>query len=346
WTLVSFFGALVLGVLMSRTASAQTCPHGTAPVTGTLEVADGSTHDPNEVPLVQAVAAAGVFLQERYGWGSQTFCLGGPPEGMHWVFRAFTSEYLNPAYVEGADCRSDPVTGDATCNGGFTIAVWAKMGNYLGTVTWLPEQLPGGGNVVEGTQFFFSCPVDGEGQYNCADRGDPRYTANNWGVPVGGDGYSEGRTDWKIAYCGPARISTARSSQPTEEDWDCWNEYVRPDIDSCPAAGEPISIVSGNVFVTQQDAVVAGVGTELHFSRTYNSTFRGSGYGVFGAGWHHAYEQRLTVGIGVITLRQPNGVPAYFADPDHDGRFDPSVPFNRLSWIQQQGDGTYRRSFR
>src|SRR5262249_23963119 len=80
---VIFFGALVLGVLMSRTASAQTCPHGTAPVTGTLEVADGSTHDPNEVPLVQAVAAAGVFLQERYGWGSQTFCLGGPPEGMH-----------------------------------------------------------------------------------------------------------------------------------------------------------------------------------------------------------------------------------------------------------------------
>jgi RHS repeat-associated protein len=47
----------------------------------------------------------------------------------------------------------------------------------------------------------------------------------------------------------------------------------------------------------------------------------------------------------VLQLWRGSGVPAYFLDDNNDGRYDPSVPFNRESWIVKQGNGSYIRYF-
>ena len=69
----------------------------------------------------------------------------------------------------------------------------------------------------------------------------------------------------------------------------------------CPAvAGEPINLTNGNVWITQQDYSLPGLGGGLSISRTWNSLWRGNdssiaNAGMFGDSWRSTYEEHLQV---------------------------------------------------
>ena len=115
--------------------------------------------------------------------------------------------------------------------------------------------------------------------------------------------------------------------------------------------GKPISVSSGNVFFDQGDASVTGLGTTVAFTRSYNSINRDPGMsGLFGPGWTHEYERALlfpTPGnAALLMLRRSDGTVVYFEDDNGDSRYDPSVPFNRESWIVRQPDSSFILYFR
>jgi RHS repeat-associated protein len=136
--------------------------------------------------------------------------------------------------------------------------------------------------------------------------------------------------------CGSAQPSN--STEPPEEPSES------PGPSSC--VGNPVSVVSGNMFFDQTDAKVLGLGG-LTFARSYNSANRAISSTLFGGGWFSTFEKRLEVqSSSLLKLRRGNGVAAYFADPEGDLRFDASLPLSRESWIVKQPDGTYVRHFR
>jgi RHS repeat-associated protein len=117
-----------------------------------------------------------------------------------------------------------------------------------------------------------------------------------------------------------------------------------PGPSSC--VGNPVSVVSGNMYFDQTDAKVLGLGG-LTFARSYNSANRAISSTLFGGGWFSTFEKRLEVqSSSLLKLRRGNGVAAYFSDPQGDLRFDATLPLSRESWIVKQPDGTYVRYFR
>jgi len=132
----------------------------------------------------------------------------------------------------------------------------------------------------------------------------------------------------------PSNMTEPKSEEPSES----------PGASSC--VGNPVSVVSGNMFFDQTDGKVLGLGG-LTFARSYNSANRAISSTLFGGGWFSSYEKRLEVqSSSLLKLRRGNGVAAYFSDPEGDLRFDASLPLSRESWIVKQPDGTYVRFFR
>ncbi len=68
---------------------------------------------------------------------------------------------------------------------------------------------------------------------------------------------------------------------------------------NCPdtTASNPISLVTGNTFVTQQDVRIPGLGGGLSLTRTWNSRLRYSmtNVGMFGPGWRSTYEEHIYI---------------------------------------------------
>jgi hypothetical protein len=92
--------------------------------------------------------------------------------------------------------------------------------------------------------------------------------------------------------------------------------------------GRPVNVATGNVYFDQTDATVPGVGSHgLGFARSYNSANVDPGrYGMFGPGWFHTYEKRISQSshqsnARVLLLRDSDGVPNYFNDADNDGTY-------------------------
>jgi RHS repeat-associated protein len=114
----------------------------------------------------------------------------------------------------------------------------------------------------------------------------------------------------------------------------------------CESTGKPISVTTGNVFLDQTDAAIAGLRRTIVFQRSYNSAQarRGRG-GLFGLGWRHSFEKRLVVvSPSVLRLDGENGTPRYFSDPDADQTFTGMLPRTERSRIVTQA-GTYIRHF-
>jgi len=66
------------------------------------------------------------------------------------------------------------------------------------------------------------------------------------------------------------------------------------------AAGHPINLANGNVFIDQTDLAVPGLGGGLALARVWNSILPDSqsafNTGIFGSHWRSNYEERIFVG--------------------------------------------------
>jgi YD repeat-containing protein len=94
------------------------------------------------------------------------------------------------------------------------------------------------------------------------------------------------------------------------------NVTVTPPNGPCPcdgAAGYPINLATGNVWITQTDYSLPGLGVGLGINRTWNSLWRGNNgklpdAGMFGDSWRSTYEEALTV-VDTTNIKywRPNG---------------------------------------
>ena len=128
--------------------------------------------------------------------------------------------------------------------------------------------------------------------------------------------------------------------EPPEEE----PEQPKP-TPPCPAAGEPVSLTTGAMFLTHTDAVVG----ELRLSRTFNSqrTTNPHRYGAFGPGWNSPFDQRFNLlSAKTIEARRSNGRPQYYFDDNADGVFEAILPYSKESHIEAVAGGfaqIYRR---
>jgi RHS repeat-associated protein len=111
--------------------------------------------------------------------------------------------------------------------------------------------------------------------------------------------------------------------------------------------GEPVNVISGNVWLEETDAIIPGIGTGLRLVRRYNSLLANRGVGgAFGRGWTHTYEQNLTFpSIDVIKLRAANGESMWFEDFNADATYNALLPVLEASWIVHSGN-VYTRYFK
>jgi YD repeat-containing protein len=76
--------------------------------------------------------------------------------------------------------------------------------------------------------------------------------------------------------------------------WDC--------VLGTPSGGEPINLATGDVFVTQSDLSIPGLGGGLSLSRTWHSQFPFTEAvptsGMFGGNWRSTYEESIFVSSG------------------------------------------------
>ncbi|MGE0452527.1 MAG: RHS repeat-associated core domain-containing protein [Vicinamibacteria bacterium] len=148
----------------------------------------------------------------------------------------------------------------------------------------------------------------------------------------------------------PSDRPPEREAEPEPED-EAEGKTVDPEkapqpSGGCEGPGKPISVTTGNVYLDQVDAAIAGLRRTIVFQRSYNSAQarRGRG-GRFGLGWTHSFEKRLVaVSPGVLRLDGENGTPRYFSDPDGDQTFTGMVPRTERSRVVSQAGG-YARHF-
>jgi YD repeat-containing protein len=85
-----------------------------------------------------------------------------------------------------------------------------------------------------------------------------------------------------------------------------------PCIDCEAKAGAPINVTTGNVWITQNDYSLPGLGGGIQMVRTWNSMLQSSNppqlAGIFGSGWRASYEESLqTIDGNHKTYRRGDG---------------------------------------
>ena len=287
------------------------------------------------------------------------FC---PPASEGDISCAFLGNgYLQTPFHGGVECHVDRSNNQAICTGDMAIPIFAIWGNLSGSVT-TPAGAPAPDTPVyvcvkeDGDDFYHyygSFQTGPDGRYDIAVAMGIEPLSNNWGLPVHGDGAGKGRGDYYLTAHETAMMSTARCVGGVEATtFSSENVVVNlvkepppdPSIRSCPAAGEPVSVATGNVFFDQTDIEIPGLGGGLRFVRSYNSKNAAWG-GSFGPGWAHSYEKTVRPRPeGGMVLRGEDGVPSLFAD-DGNGTITATAPFSKDSWFVQTANG-YTRYFR
>lgn len=109
---------------------------------------------------------------------------------------------------------------------------------------------------------------------------------------------------------------------------------------SCPSAGNPIALGSGNKFQTAADYPATAPGG-ISFYRYYNSQDYTSGG--LGQSWRHGYERRLYLG-SVIKAARPDGRVYTFSKTGSEWYSDSDVPDRLIStssgWIYKPTDNS------
>lgn len=220
-----------------------------------------------------------------------------------------------------------------------------------------PKHLP------EGTQAT-SCFGDGEGGSSITSL--PPCLGGGFSFE-GAWGANEGAYVFQVSYPGyasaPVDGSTCSTAQngcsgsfaaflfPNDEppDLRCSVPPGTPPAANAPptSGGKPVNFITGNVWFDQTDVSMPGHGPGLHFTRSYNSALaRRNVGGVFGRGWYHPFEQKLTFPEAArIKLRTGDGSPIWFEDTDSNGTFVGMLPRLESSWFTVAG-GMYTRHFK
>jgi RHS repeat-associated protein len=357
---------LAVGVPASH-VFAQTCGD-TGNVTYTVVTADGSNPGPanDSVRIYPYIGNAysypfAIDLPHGSFPGTTTKPFSGA-SGETYRFRAAASDYFDEF---GGSAHCTPILGCATpyCTGDMSVAVYSAYGSLTGRITYSPDGAPAEGVWVNLDPGDRTSPgADASGEYKFVDAAHPE---NNWGLPVdraqGPPGFSgPGTSVWQAYVLSEDQQTvTITSNHVTKANFEIPRSDAEADPrgsqpppspvpDPCSDVGGPVSVITGNVAVDQTDASVPGRGLGLLFSRSYNSHNSAlvERYGVFGPGWNHSYEKRLTFPWnGSIKLRNSDGTITYFSGSDTAG-YEQTAPFSKASRIVKQASSNlYVRQF-
>jgi RHS repeat-associated protein len=356
-------------------AVAQSCPSWT--VTGTVSSGDGSV-----IPGQVEVFGDGCHPDcevalETANSTSVSFTLSGNVGGNYeTAFYAVNGSYFYSPKGGHMSCTQDPNPPFCTtCSGGFSLALYAQSGALEGNVKVLPHSPAS----LAGIAVWISRPsdppagyinTDASGHYEWRATYEPA-RSNNWGLPVDGD-YSPwphsgmGSKDYRVGvgidYTDPVdtKVVTVHSSELVTADLVMPADYAHNHEIRCPnnggggpsgpgtAVGNPVNVVTGNVYFDQTDIALPGL-PGLVFSRSYNS--RNAFWNVastFGRGWTHSYERSLSIPEAqVLAFQGSDGVPIYYQDVNADLTFKAVLPATETSWIvRDSSSGGYTRYLR
>jgi RHS repeat-associated protein len=133
----------------------------------------------------------------------------------------------------------------------------------------------------------------------------------------------------------------------------------RPELGPCKeceqVAGDPINLANGNVWVTQTDYVLPGVGGQTKLSRTWNSLWSLSNpievIGTFGDSWRSGFDERLAIPVGTagsdpVKFWRGDGSVWYFSVGQIAGTYSVTSPANEHATLQSDpATSTYTIQF-
>ena len=109
--------------------------------------------------------------------------------------------------------------------------------------------------------------------------------------------------------------------------------------------GDPVNVTNGNMYLTQTDYRLPGLGRGLEITRTYNSSSQTSG--LFGIGFSSILDESIIpYGNLLLRLNLPDGRGIYFKRNSVGAPFDPLPIFNFHGQVVQNVDNSYTLSFR
>lgn len=113
----------------------------------------------------------------------------------------------------------------------------------------------------------------------------------------------------------------------------------------CAGVGEPVNVTNGNVFLSQTDYRLPGIGDGLEITRFYNS--KNQTAGLFGYGWSSILDESVVAyGTDLLRLNLPDGRATYLK---RSSSSDPYVPISSLNFFGQvvkNPDNTYTLTFK
>ncbi len=363
--------AAIVLAMTSAPGLAQDCP--TWSFTGSFSAGDGSTV-PGGGALWSTCCPAPAGYYGDFQPNTPIEISGGGTAGDgDWRWYVITGGYFWSPIGGYMHCERDEASGCGYCTGDFDLKVYASQGAVEGRVTIIPEPEQG----LAGHHVRLSRNPDGGGALRYTDEtGHYEFRAeeglarsNNWGVYVDPtyDPWPHsgmGRATYYVGTTGAA-IQTVEvtSSQLANADLVIRHPRVEDPEMRCDSgggagggwgpnppsesAGEPVNVITGNVYFDQTDIVVPGV-QGLAFVRSYNSKNAFNELDSdFSRGWSHSYSRELTFPDSIsIDFRSDDGVPAlYYQDVDGDGIFDAALPATDRTRIVREGE-SYRREFK
>ena len=109
---------------------------------------------------------------------------------------------------------------------------------------------------------------------------------------------------------------------------------------TCPKAGRPISLATGNTFINETDVSLPGLGGGLTLTRTWNSqwpaTQLASSIGDFGPNWRSTYEERIFMsGDNYLKYARGDGSFWSFGINPNTGKFVVAAPASASATLLQ-----------
>jgi len=118
----------------------------------------------------------------------------------------------------------------------------------------------------------------------------------------------------------------------------CGNPWTIQMIPS-PMVHKPVNAISGNMYLSQTDYQLPGIGRVVDLSRNYNSMLQVAG--IFGLGWTTEYDQYITqIDSKNVRLQMPDGRGVYFARETTATSFSGITP-GYPGDLVINGDGTF-----
>jgi len=146
-------------------------------------------------------------------------------------------------------------------------------------------------------------------------------------------------------FSGEEGFIAVRASKSCKEIGDTYEKtyYIEPE-DSCPVkVGKPVSLSSGNVYLSDTDFALKGI-VPITFTRYYDSAElnrRG-----FGQSWGHTYDTRIvSFGLNTYRLITPDGSDVYYVDNEGDRVYDVEFPKGERSSLIKNANSMFKREY-